>query len=178
MVYLDFAKAFDSVNHRFLLTKLESFGQCDKVVRWIRFYLTGRTYRVQVADALLQETRIKSGVPQGSVIGPLLFLLFVNDLPSDINVTTLLFADDVKMNLSCSKRKFFWNWSVNWDFPINPTKCKYIAIGRAPQLQLSLATGSPGISIQVANVVKDLGGLMGNSFSSKTDTPYVKAVIC
>ncbi len=56
-----------------------------------------RTYRVQVADALAQETRIKSGVPQGSVIGPLLFLLIVNDLPSVINVTTLFFADDVEI---------------------------------------------------------------------------------
>ncbi len=50
-----------------------------------------------MADALSQETRIKSGVPQGSVIGPLLFLVFVNDLPSVISVTTLLFADDAKM---------------------------------------------------------------------------------
>ncbi len=97
VVFLDFAKAFDSVNHRFLLAKLESFGLCDKVGRWIRSYLTGRTYREQVADVLSQETRIKGGAPQGSVIGPLLFLLFVNDLPSVINVTTLLFTDDVKM---------------------------------------------------------------------------------
>ncbi len=79
VVYLYFAKAFDSVNHRFLLAKPELFGLCDKVVRWIRSHLTGRTNRVRVANALSQETRIKSGVPQGSVIGPLLFLLFVND---------------------------------------------------------------------------------------------------
>ncbi len=97
VVYLDFAKALDSVYHRFLLAKLESFGLCDKVVRWMRSYLTGRSYRVQVADVLSQETRIKSGVPQESVIGPLLFLLFVNDLPSFINVIMLLFANDVKM---------------------------------------------------------------------------------
>ncbi len=96
-VYLDFAKAFDSVKHRFLLARLESFGLCAKVVRWMRSYLTRRTYRVQVADVLSQETRIKSGVPQESVIGPLLFLLFVNDLPSFINVIMLLFANDVKM---------------------------------------------------------------------------------
>ncbi len=57
--YLDFAKAFDSINHRPLLAKLETFGQCEKVVRWIRSYLTERTYRVQVAEALSQETRIK-----------------------------------------------------------------------------------------------------------------------
>ncbi len=97
MVYLDFAQAFASVNHRFLLAKLESVGLFDKVVRWIRSYLTGRTYREQVADALSQETRIKSRVPQESVIRSLLLLLFVNDLSSVITVTTLLFADDVKM---------------------------------------------------------------------------------
>ncbi len=89
MAYIDFAKVFDSVNHGFLLAKLESFGLCEKVVRWIRSYLTGRTYKVQVADALSQETKIKSGVPQGSVIGPLLFLLLVNDFPSFMNMTTL-----------------------------------------------------------------------------------------
>ncbi len=55
VLYLDFAKAFDSVQHRFLLAKLESFGLCNKIVRWIRSYLTGRTYRAQVADVLLQE---------------------------------------------------------------------------------------------------------------------------
>ncbi len=56
---LDFAKAFRSVNHRFLFAKLESFGLCEKVVGWIRSYMTGRTHVVQVADALSQETRIK-----------------------------------------------------------------------------------------------------------------------
>ncbi len=92
-----------SVNRMFLLAKLESFGLSEKFVRWIRSYLTGRTYRLHVADALSQEIRIKSGVSQGSVIGPLLFLLIVNDLPSVINVITLLFADDVKVVSSRSQ---------------------------------------------------------------------------
>ncbi len=75
VVYLDFAKAFASVNYRFLLAKLESFGLCEKVVRWIRTYLTGRTYKVQVTDAFSQETSFKSRVREGSVIEPGLFLL-------------------------------------------------------------------------------------------------------
>ncbi len=74
VVYLDFAKAFDSFKC-ILLAKLEAFGLCEEVVRWIRSYLTERADKVQVTDALSQETSIKSRVPQGSVIGPLLLLL-------------------------------------------------------------------------------------------------------
>ncbi len=106
------------------------------------------------------------------MIGQLLFLLFVSDLPNVINVTTLLFADDVKMVSPRSQSDLLqgfpyniYNRSVNWDPPFNPTICNYITIERAPPLQLSIATGSPDIPIQVANVVKDLGVLMDNSFS-------------
>ncbi len=134
--------------------------------------LTRGAYRVQVANALSQETRIKSGVPQGSVFGPLIFFLSVNYLPSVTNVTALLFTDYVKKVSPCSQSDLLqgslynvWNWLVNWDLPINPTKCNYIAIGRAPPLQLSPATGSLGDSIHVTNVNKDLGILMDNSFS-------------
>ncbi len=78
-----------------------------------------------------------SGVPQGSVIGPLLFLLFMNDLSDVLETMTLLFADDVKMvtrrsqslNLRSSLTAA-WNWSKKWDQPINPTKCNYLTIGR------------------------------------------------
>ncbi len=110
-----------------------------------------------MADVLSQETRIKSGV--------LLFVLFVDDLPRVITLTTLLFAYDVKMVSPHSQSELLqgslfnvWNWSFNWDLLINPTKFNYIAIGQALPLQLSLATGSPGLSIQVASVVKNQGG--------------------
>ncbi len=150
-----------------------SFRLYDKVIRWIRSYLTARTYRVQVVDALSQETRIKCGVPQRSEIGPLLFLLFVNDLPIIIIVTTLRFVNDVKMvsprSQSDRLQRFFhnvWNWLVNWDLPINPTKCNCIAVAQAPPLQLSLASGGPGI--QVANAVKVLSILIDHSSSPST----------
>ncbi len=114
-----------------------------------------------MADALSQETRFKSGVPQGSVVGPLLFLLFVNDLPSVINVATLLFADDVKVVSPRSQNDLLQNSLNN----VRRLSVNYIDIGRTPPLQLSLATGSPGNSMQVANFVKDLSVLMDYSFS-------------
>ncbi len=87
-------------------------------------------------------------------------------------IIVLLFADAVKMVSPRSQSDLLqgslynvWNWSVNWDLPINHTKCNYIAIGRTPPLQFSLVTGSPGNSIQVANVVKDLGILIDISVS-------------
>ncbi len=86
-----------------------------------------------------------SGVPQGSVIGPLLFLVFVSDLPDVLETMTLLFADDVKMvtrrsqsmNLHSSLAAA-WDWPKKWDLPINPSKCNYLTIGREVPLRLSI----------------------------------------
>ncbi len=122
-----------------------------------------------------EETRIKSEVSQKSVIGSLLFLLFVIDLPSVIKMMTLLFADDIKMvsprsqsGLLQSSLRNIWHRSVNWDLPINSIKCKSNFTGRAPPLQLSFATRSSGDSIQVANTFNDLGLLMDSSFPPST----------
>ncbi len=97
VIYLDFAKAFDSVNHRFLLAKVRSFCLGDVVVRWIEAYLSGWVLRVHVGGEHSGAIPMHSGVPQGSVIGPLLFRIFLNDLPDVLEALTLLFADDVKM---------------------------------------------------------------------------------
>ncbi len=97
LVYLDFAKAFDSVNHRFLLAKLKASATDGAVLSWIKSYLTGRSYQVQIDGILSEEAPCHSGVPQGSVIGPLLFLIYINDLPAALGYSAFLFADDVKM---------------------------------------------------------------------------------
>ncbi len=103
------------------------------------------------------------------MIGPLVFLLFANDLSNVINVTTLLFADDVKMVSPHSHNDFLhgsvynmWDWAIKWNLPITPTN--YMTNGRTPPLQLFLATGSLSNSIQIANV-KNLVNVMDNYFS-------------
>ncbi len=92
VIYLDFAKAFDSVNHRFLLAKMKSFGLGDVTVRWIETHLSGRVSTVHVGGEHSGDIPMHSGVPQGAVIGPFLFLLFVNNLTDALETLTLLFA--------------------------------------------------------------------------------------
>ena len=91
------SKAFDSVNHRLLAHKLSSIGLHVQLITWIGAFLSNRTFRVSVHGFLSDQAFAVSGLPQGSVLGPLLFLIFVNDLPDLFDGDVLLFADDVKL---------------------------------------------------------------------------------
>ena len=97
MLYLDFSKAFDSVSHRLLIHKLQSFGFHAHLLNWFKAYLMGREQRVVVDSSNSDWLPVLSGVPQGSILGPMLFLCYINDMPScTLNSTTALFADDSK----------------------------------------------------------------------------------
>ena len=97
VIYTDFSKAFDSVPHKRLLVKLESIGIEGQVLDWIKSFLTGRRHRVYVDGELSGWVNAKSGIPQGSVLGPTLFVIFINDLPNTIKNCCKLFADDTKL---------------------------------------------------------------------------------
>ena len=97
VIYLDFQKAFDSVPHLRLLNKLQSYGISGKLLAWIKAFLTDRKQQVVLEGCYSEWTDVACGVPQGSVLGPLLFLVYVNDLPDVVQCDIKLFADDTKL---------------------------------------------------------------------------------
>ena len=94
VVVLDFSKAFDVVPHQRLLHKLNHYGIRGTTLNWIQNFLTNRTQKVVVDGSSSESARVKSGVPQGIVLGPLLFLTYINDLPPTVSSQVRLFADD------------------------------------------------------------------------------------
>ena len=94
MIIMDFSKAFDSVPHNCLLLKLNHFGIQNNLLVWILNFLKHREQRVVVGGEHSAWTDVTAGVPQGTVLGPLLFLAYINDLPSNISSNVRLFADD------------------------------------------------------------------------------------
>ena len=94
IIVMDFAKAFDKVPHRRLLYKLDYYGIRGSTHKWIASWLSGRTQQVVLDGQASDPVPVLSGVPQGSVLGPVLFLVFINDLPDNIRSSVRLFADD------------------------------------------------------------------------------------
>lgn len=140
---LDFSKAFDVVPHQRLLQKLNYCGIRNKPLGWIKAFLTNRSQRVVVKGKSSPWMPVLSGVPQGTVLGPHLFILYINDITETINSTTRLFADDCIMyrpiNSPNDKVSFqsdltkLVNWSHKWGMKFNATKCKVMRISRKRQ---------------------------------------------
>ena len=97
VIYLDFRKAFDTVPHQRLIRKLKAYGITGKLLNWISDFLSGREQRVVVNGNLSSWASILSGIPQGSVLGPILFVVFINDLPDVVRSSVKIFADDTKL---------------------------------------------------------------------------------
>lgn len=100
MVLLDLQKAFDTVDHRILLQKLEALGLQKSAIDWFQSYLQERKQSVEISGTTSKPATITCGVPQGSILGPLLFLIYVNDIPSAVRCKTLLYADDTALIVS------------------------------------------------------------------------------
>ena len=135
ILYFDFCKAFDTVPHYRLLTKLENYGITGSTLNIVRDFLSNRTIKVVVGGQSSDSCDVTSGVPQGSVLGPLLFVLFINDLPDSIKNCIKLFADDLKLigNADkfqdiCTDIELLEKWENTWLLRFNPGKCKVLHI--------------------------------------------------
>ena len=95
---IDFAKAFDIVPHRRLLVKLNAFGVQGKLFNWIKEFLCGRTLVVKVNGTQSEAAAVLSGIPRGTALGPLLFVVYINDILDNVESEGLLFADDTKIS--------------------------------------------------------------------------------
>ena len=139
-IVLDFSKAFDSVAHKRLLLKLEYYGIREEHLEWIRSWLTERTQSVRVDGELSGAVHVDSGVPQGSVLGPLFFLLYINDISDNTTSYVKLFADDCLLfrvirnmqdaiDLQSDLNQLI-TWSDKWQMNFNASKCHTIHITR------------------------------------------------
>ena len=137
MVVLDFSKAFDKVPHQRLMSKLSNYGIKGTTHSWIKSFLLDRTQRVVVDGESSDWASVESGVPQGTVLGPMLFLAYINDLPKCVQSRVRLFADDcvlyraVNSETDCSALQEdlarLELWEKTWCMPFNPSKCSTIS---------------------------------------------------
>ena len=137
--YLDFRKAFDSVPHQRLLSKLHGYGIRGKTYDWISSFLSERHQYVNINNNLSNRVPVTSGVPQGSVLGPVLFIYYINDLPDAVKCLLKLFADDSKAYmpiLTASQHQILQesinnlvHWSDKWLIKFNSDKCKILHLG-------------------------------------------------
>ena len=172
-IYLDFSKAFDQVDHSVLLQKLFDFGIGGNLLSLIASYLSGRFQRVCIDGVYSDYIRVTSGVPQGSILGPLFFLIFINDLPDCcIESIPFLFADDTKTDAKCLPRlqndlNALHAWSVANKLSFNADKTQLLWFTRRkynldPQPVCNLG----GVDISFSKEpVKDLGIFFASDLS-------------
>ena len=141
IIYFDLCKAFDKVPHQRLIQKLKYLGIDNPLLTWISSFLHNRYQIVKVNNTYSKPTLITSGVVQGSVLGPLLFLLYINDIRKEIkNGKCFLFADDLKVVYSSPRNientksiqedlARLETWSRQWLMPFSPSKCGVINLG-------------------------------------------------
>ncbi len=189
VVFIDLKKAFDTVNHDILLKKLEFYGITGQAHDLLKSYLSNRRQKCQIDNFISSEHLIKCGVPQGSILGPLLFLLYINNLPECLkNTRPRLFADDTNITATShtiadietaanSDLENLKNWLIANKLSLNVAKTEFMLIG-SPQIIRNASNAQPNIlienkQIQQVNKAKTLGIIIDQHLSWKPNTENI-----
>ena len=189
LVYLEFAKAFDSVQHNRLICKFHNYGISGNLLLWIRNFSSHRRQQVRVNDTLSNWENVTSGVPQGSVFRPALFTIYINDLTSDILALLFLFADDAKLmkklisttshNELQDDINWLIEWSKRWELRFNTSKCKVMHFGNVISNSYTMLdfNDQKREKLEFITKEKDLGVIIDHklNFSSHRVTEVKKA---
>ena len=190
VAYLDFRKAFDLVSHKHLIFKMTKYGINGQILKWVEDFLSERSQKVLIRGTASSSQKVTSGVPQGSVLGPILFLIFINDLPLKVLSPLSLFADDSKIFTrivdKSNETKIYANagsdilqkdlisvleWAKKWKMEFNVEKCKIMHIG--PNNPKNIYN-MDSINLEETLMEKDLGVLI----DSKLDFgSHIKEVV-
>ena len=173
-IYMDFQKAFDTVPHKRLLNKLDAYGIGEDMIDWTRNFLADRVQQVSVNGKNSKWHKVTSGIPQGSVIGPLMFIIYINDLPESVKSTIYLFADDTKIfkvlktpedkDILQSDLNKITKWTETWLLKLHPQKCKTLHVGKTdpdPDYKYELM----GITLDNVEEEKDIGVTIDNQLT-------------
>ena len=177
MIYLDFSKAFDKVDHGILLHKLKDLGSTGKLGIWFFQFLTNGTHYVRLPSGLSQNSPVLSGVPQGTVLGPLLFLIMISDINKEITSSKVIsFADDTRVysnitqaddcdNLQ-SDLNTIYNWALYNNMFFNSQKFHYVSYSSSLSSNVTNVYVNPDLEIiNPTNNVLDLGIFMSGDCS-------------
>ena len=167
--YLDFRKAFDTVPHTRLINKLKSYNINGSMLNWIHSFLTDRVQFVKINNSISQCLNVTSGVPQGSVLGPTLFIYFINDLPNVVQQSKVkIFADDTKIyngindsnDNNCLQNTIdeMYSWTNQWLLKFNKEKCKVLHLGKSNKKhEYFIGNEGEQIKLEETDLEKDLG---------------------
>ena len=176
-IYLDFAKAFDKVDHGILCHKLKKLGITGKVGLWINCFLTGRTQQIAANGVLSEPAPVISGVPQGSVLGPILFIIMISDLGRDLShSTTSKYADDTKatariansmdsQNFQLELNEKIYPWAPINNMTLNGDKFEHLQVGKNLKQENYSYKDPSGNTITEKKYIKDLGVFLTDNLS-------------
>ena len=187
-IYTDYSAAFQSVNHSLLVHKLKkSFNITDSALNWFSSHLQNRQQRVIVNGKCSDWCQVTSGTPEGGLLSPLLFALFINDLPAEMTSRCLMFADDVKIyrRITCAADaallqadlRRLCRWSDTWKLNLNPAKCNSFRMTLKTKPLETTYYEIENTALEHVNTIRDLGVILDTklTFGPHGDVTVKKA---